>query len=132
MRRRISAIASGTFSVFPVHLEVSQTGIDHSEIIAVYILRSYFQIHANISGRVTSDGRLNLAGSSAVPDGRGRIWATFHVGAWDTTISGRGMMTGRWAQHLSDLQPPFNDIMENELETMTRTSSTAGPVSGSP
>jgi hypothetical protein len=129
-----SGICNSEWDVFsfPVHLEVSQTGIDHSEIRAVLILPIHLQIHANISGRVTSDGRLNLAGSSEVPGNRGRIWATFHVGAWDTTLSGRGMMTGRWTQRLSNLQPPYNYIMENELETMTRTSSTAGPVSGLP
>jgi Bacterial Ig-like domain (group 2) len=108
---------------FPLCLEVSQTGDDLSDLSAVLFLPSYFQIRANISGRVSSDGRLNLAGSSEV-DRRGSIWATFHVGAWDTTLSGRDTMTGRWAQRLSNLQPPYNDYMENELETMTRRAST--------
>jgi Bacterial Ig-like domain (group 2) len=106
---------------FPIELEVLQTGNDLSEIRAMFLLPS-FSMRANLSGRVRSDGRLNLAGSSEVGDRRGSAWATFYVGAWDTTLSGRDAMTGRWAQRLSIFQPPSNEIMENELVTMTRTS----------
>jgi hypothetical protein len=90
----------------------------------MFLLPSFFQIRANLSGRVSSDGRLNLAGSSEVQNSRGSAgaWASFHVGAWDTTLSGPDAMTGRWAQRLSIFQPPSNEIMENELVTMTRTS----------
>jgi hypothetical protein len=111
---------------FPVELEVIQTGNDLSEISAVFSLPSFFQIRANLSGRVSDDGRLNLAGSSEVGGRRGNAWATFHVGAWDTKLSGDEVMTGRWAQRLSTFQPSSNEIMENELVTMTRTSRTAG------
>jgi hypothetical protein len=93
------------------------------------VLPSFFQLRANLSGRVSSDGRLNLSGSSEVPDRSGSAWATFHVGAWDTTLRGHDGMTGRWAQRLSPLQPPSNEIMENELVTMTRTSTAVTPVS---
>jgi len=106
---------------FPIELEVLQTGNDLSEIRAMFLLPSFSQ-RANLSGRVSSDGRLNLAGSSDVGDRRGSAWATFYVGAWDTTLSGHDAMTGRWAQRLSIFQPPSNEIMENELVTMTRTS----------
>jgi hypothetical protein len=99
-----------------------QTGKDLSEINARFFLPSFFQLQANLSGTVTSDGRLNLAGSSEVGDRRGGAWATFYVGAWDTTLSGHDAMTGRWAQRLSTFKPPSNEIMENELVTMTRTS----------
>jgi hypothetical protein len=114
---------------FPIRLEVSQLGNDQSEIRAVLILPSYFQIRANLSGRVTSDGRLNLAGSAEVPDYRGTRLATFHIGAWDTILNGPGMMTGRWAQRLSYLEPQYSEIMENELVTMSQTSTSATPVS---
>lgn len=109
---------------FPIRLDVLQTGNDPSEVRAMFLLPSFFEIRANLSGRVTSDGHLNLAGSSEVGGRRGSAgaWATFHVGAWDTTLSGHDGMTGRWAQRLSIFQPPSNEIMENELVTMTRTS----------
>jgi Bacterial Ig-like domain (group 2) len=107
---------------FPIQLEVLQTGIDLSEISAMFWLPSFFQLRANLSGRVTSDGRLNLAGSTELRDRRGSAWATFHVGAWDTTLGGRDVMKGRWAQRLSRFQPPSDEIMENELVTMTRIS----------
>ncbi len=55
---------------FPLCLEVSQAGDDLSEMSAVLFLPSYSQIRANISGRVSSDGRLNLAGSSEVAPSR--------------------------------------------------------------
>jgi hypothetical protein len=114
---------------FPIRLEVLQTGNDLSEIRATFLLPSFYQIRANLSGRVSSDGRLNLAGSSEVGARRGSAWATFHVGAWDTILSGHDVMTGRWAQRLSIFQPPSNEIMENELSTMTRTSTSIIPVS---
>ena len=88
----------------------------------MFLLPRFPEIRANLSGRVSSDGHLNLAGSSEVGDRRGSAWATFYVGAWDTTLSGHDAMTGRWAQRLSIFQPPSNEIMENELVTMTRTS----------
>ena len=116
---------------FPIRLDVLQTGNDLSEVRAMFLLPSFFQILANLSGRVSSDGRLNLAGSTEVGGRRGSAgpWATFHVGAWDTTLSGPDAMTGRWAQRLSIFQPPSNEIMENELVRMTRTSTSAAPVS---
>ena len=118
---------------FPIELEILQTGNDLSEIRAMFLLPSFSQIRANLSGTVTSDGRLNLAGSSEVGGRRGSAWATFYVGAWDTTLSGHDAMTGRWAQRLSTFQPPSNETMENELVTMTRTSTgvTLAPTSRS-
>jgi hypothetical protein len=116
------------FFHFPIQLEVLQTGNDLSEITAMFFLPSFYQLRANLNGRVSSDGHLNLAGSSEVRNRRGNenAWATFHVGAWDTTLSGPDMMVGRWAQRLSKFLPPSNEIMENELVTMTRTSTMSG------
>jgi hypothetical protein len=107
---------------FPIQLQVVQTGNDLSEISANFLLPSFFQLRADLTGTVSSDGHLHLAGSSDVRDHRDNVWATFHVGAWDTTLNGHDGMSGRWAQRLSRMQPPSNEIMENELVTMTRTS----------
>ena len=104
---------------FPITLEVSQTGTDQNEISAMLVLPSFLQIRALLSGRVTSDGRLNLAGSSDLRRS-GSVFATFHVGAWDTHLRGPDTMTGRWAQRLSNLQPPYDEYHEIELESMTR------------
>jgi hypothetical protein len=114
---------------FPIQLEVLQTGNDLSEIRATFLLPGFLQIRANLTGRLSSGGRLNLAGSSEVEERRGGPWATFHVGAWDTTLSGHDGMRGRWAQRLSTLQPQSNMVMENELVTMARTSTLLTPVS---
>jgi hypothetical protein len=110
---------------FPIELEISQTGSDLREIRAKFMLPSFDRIRADLIGRVSADGRLNLAGSSELRDSSGSAWATFHVGAWDTSLSGPDAMNGRWAQRLSQFQPPSDIIMEDELETMTRTSRTA-------
>ena len=112
---------------FPIHLEITQTGSDQSDITARLIFTS-FDRRASVPGRVTPDGRLNLAGSSEVLDKAGRVWANFQVTAWDTALSDGGM-TGRWQQRFSMLQPPSTEYMENALETMTRTSNSAGAVS---
>jgi hypothetical protein len=112
---------------FPIHLEITQTGSDQSDITARLIFTS-FDRRTNVSGRVTPDGRLNLAGSSEVLDRAGRVWANFQVTAWDTALSDGGM-TGRWQQRFSILQPPSTEYMENELETMTRRSNSAGAMS---
>ena len=114
---------------FPIQLEVLQTGNDLSEIRATFLLPGFLQIRANLNGRVSSDGRLNLAGSSEVEERRGGPSATFHVGAWDTTLSGHDVMRGRWAQRLSTLQPQSNLVMENELVAMARTSAFHTPLS---
>jgi hypothetical protein len=117
------------FFSFDIGLEISQTGTDQSDIKARLILPDWFDIHASISGRVSDDGRLDLAGSSEQRDSDGTTWATVTVGAWDTTLS-NGAMTGHWAQRLNVLQPrPSTEYMENELETMNRISNTARAMS---
>ena len=109
---------------FPIYLEMSQTGTDLSDIKATLMIPSWFDgAHADISGRVSSNGRLNLAGSSELIS-HGRTWATFTVEAWDTALSDDGM-TGRWTQRLSNRQPPSTEYMDNELKTMKRISNTA-------
>jgi hypothetical protein len=66
---------------------------------------------------------MNLVGASDLTERNGRTWATFHVGAWDTTLTDGAVMTGRWAHRLSGAptdQPPFNGYQDIELLTMTR------------
>ena len=121
-----AAMETDYFS-FPIYLEVSQTGADQSGVTARLILPSFSNMRANVSGRVTSDGRLALAGSSEVSNS-GTVWATFQLEAWDTTLSDGGM-TGRWQQRLNILQPSSTQYMENQLETMKR-SNTAAAVPG--
>ena len=104
---------------FPIHLYVSQTGNGLNEISAILDLASR-DIRATFGGTVTSDGRLSLGGSSNIMDRSDRIYAALHVGAWDTNLSGRDAMTGRWAQRLSVVQPPYDEYQENELIAMTK------------
>ncbi|HEU4927157.1 MAG TPA: Ig-like domain-containing protein [Vicinamibacterales bacterium] len=112
------------FFSFPVDLEISQRGSDLREISATLHLAN-FQIHAPLSGLVTPDGRLNLAGRHDLTDPRGRIYATVHVGGWDTNLSGREMV-GRWAQRLDNLNPSYTEILESRFESMTKVRSAAG------
>jgi hypothetical protein len=104
---------------FPIYLYVSQTGNGLNEISAILELASR-DIRATFGGTVTSDGRLSLGGSSNIMDRSDRIYAALHVGAWDTNLSGRDSMTGRWAQRLSVVQPPYDEYQENELVAMTK------------
>src|SRR4051794_7519382 len=47
---------------FDIHLTISQTGTDQSDIKATLTIPNWFDgAHADIPGRVNSDGRLNLA-----------------------------------------------------------------------
>ena len=111
------------FFSFQISLAISQTGTDLSDIKATLSIPNWFDgARANISGRVSSDGRLNLGGSSELIS-HGRTWATFTIGAWDTALSDAAM-TGRWAQRLDYLPPVGTEYMENELVTMKLISST--------
>jgi len=115
---------------FEISLSLSQTGTDLSDIKATLQIPSWFDgARASINGSVSSDGRLNLAGSSELTSHR-RTWGTFTMEAWDTALSD-GAMTGRWAQRLDHLQPspPYTEYMENELLTMKLVSSTVGATS---
>jgi hypothetical protein len=114
-----------TWAAFSISLVISQTGNDLS---ATFRLPSVFpsEMEANIAGRVMPDGRLNLSGASDLTErNSGETWATFHVGAWDTTLSDGAAMTGRWAHRLSGVPsrsgPSFNGYQEIELLSMTRT-----------
>lgn len=127
--RSLCAVLEWEAFSFPLQLEVSHSGNYLDEISAVLIF-SNRQIRATVSGSVTADGRLSLAGDSNVADRRGRIWATLHVGTWDTSLSGGGTtMTGGWAQRLSVLEPRYDEYQQNGIETMTRVSTSMLPAS---
>lgn len=119
--------ADTEWAAFSITLEVSQTGSDQSQISARFRLPSAFpvEMRATIGGSVTLDGRLKLAGSSDLTERSGRIWATFRVDGWDTKLSGLDAMTGGWEHQLTGVpaaRPPFTGNQQNELVTMTRTS----------
>jgi hypothetical protein len=79
-----------------------------------------------LTGVVTADGRLNLRGTLNLMDWYGEIvGATFHVGAWDTNLSGPGVMTGRWSENLVAVIGVGNVYTENELVTLTQTSTSS-------
>jgi hypothetical protein len=104
---------------FEISLAITQTGTDLSEINATLYLPNWFDgARANIGGRVSPDGRLNLAGSTELTS-HGRTWATFTIGPWDTALND-GAMAGRWAHRFNFLQPSVTEYMENELLTMKR------------
>jgi Bacterial Ig-like domain (group 2) len=108
------------FFSFPVALDVSQSGADESDIDARLVLTN-FDLHANIHGRVTSEGHLTLAGSFPVTDSGDKVWATLDLEAWDTMLSD-GAMSGGWTQRVNVSQPVFTEYLQNELATMNRIS----------
>lgn len=114
-----AAMETDVFS-FPIYLQLSQSGADWSDINAKLILSNFNNLRANVSGKVTSDGRLNLGGHFEVSDSRDRIWATLDLGEWDTILSGGEGMTGHWTQRLNILQPASTEYLENELVGMKR------------
>jgi len=105
---------------FPVSLKVSHSEADPGQVTAEFYLPTFAQLHSRLSGNVTSDGRLNLAGSSEQTNRDGTVWRTFTVGAWDTIIVDGSSMKGRWVQRLTNVKLAYVEIMENELTTMTR------------
>jgi len=112
-------------SVHSIALTLSQMGSNQSEIRG-----ALGENAADLTGVVTADGRLNLSGTWNLLDFEGEIvLATSHVAAWDTTLSAPGVMRGRWSQDLVSVGPAGNVYMENELVTMTRTSTSVTPSS---
>ena len=74
----------------------------------------------SLSGNVPADGRLNLSGSSVMTNGDGSPSLTFTVGAWDSGLVADGSMKGRWVQRTTNVKPAYDEILANELVTMTR------------
>jgi Bacterial Ig-like domain (group 2) len=112
-----------------IHLTLVQSGKNLSEITGTVA-----SFPETITGVVTADGRLSLVGGPfAEWDWEGTvILATWQIRAWDTNLSGPGVMTGRWSQDYSSVYFRIgNAKMENEFVTMTQISTSAGPASAS-
>ena len=112
-------------TVQSIRLLLSQTGANLSEIAG----SGYW---SGVRGVVTADGRLSLGGTVNEWDWEGTvILATWQIRAWDTNLSGPGMMTGRWSQDYASVYFRIgNAKMENEFVTMTQTSTGATSASG--
>jgi hypothetical protein len=131
--------------ILPIALELSQTAANLSEIRGTLVLNpsSYDinqflypgapdvlgHIEQSLSGAVTSDGRLILAGSSTIPAADWEGTFLFKVASWETNLSGPGVMTGRLVQGLH-LVACCDAYQEDELVTMTQTST--GAIADSP
>lgn len=114
-------------NVWSIGLALSQTGRNLSDIAGT-VAGDY--AGGNITGMVMADGRLSLAGGPfSLWDWEGTlILATWQIRAWDTSLSGPGVMTGRWSQDYASVYFRIgNAKMENELVTMTRTSTSVTP-----
>lgn len=92
-----------------------QTGSNYSEV------RATFPDGGTISGVVTADGRLTLAGTLKVLDWYGDHWGDLQFSGWDTNRDGAGGMTGRWAQNLTMVGQQGSAYEEVELVAMSRT-----------
>jgi len=108
------------FFHFPVSLTVSHSEADPGQVTALFQLPNFSWLIAKLSGNVTADGRLNLSGSNVVTNSDGTRSLTFTVGAWDSALVDGGSMKGRWVQRTTNVKPAYDEIMENELVTMTR------------
>jgi hypothetical protein len=120
-------------NVWFIELALSQTGSNLSDITGT--VAGVHDGEENITGMVTADGRLSLVGGPfSVWDWEGTlILATWQIRAWDTNLSGPGVMTGRWSQDYASVYFRIgNAKMENELITMTQTSASGNPASTSP
>lgn len=113
-------------NVGSIGLSLTQTGRHLSDITGALVGDD---IGGNITGVVTPDGRLSLAGGPFnIWDvwGDGLLLATWRMRAWDTTLAGPGTMTGRWSQdHTSVYFRIGGASMEHELVTMTRIESSS-------
>ena len=105
---------------FPVALKVSHSAVDPAQVTAEFSLPTFSGLRSTLSGNVTADGRLNLSGSAQLTNRDGGVLGTFTVGAWDSMLVDGGAMKGHWVQRLTVVNPVYDEIMENELVTMSR------------
>jgi hypothetical protein len=112
-------------SVGPIRLALSQSGSNLSDITGTVAASD---AGGNITGLVTPDGRLSLVGGPfSVLDWEGTlILSTWQILAWDTNLTGPGVMTGNWSQDCASVYFRIgNAKMANEFLTMTKTSTSA-------
>jgi hypothetical protein len=105
-------------------LLLSQTGSDLTEIDGT-------MFENRITGVVTADGRLNLAGTFLIWDfDHEMVMATVQIGPWDTNLSSPGVMIGHWLENLASLVGRIGSARtDKELVTMTRTATAPAAVS---
>jgi hypothetical protein len=103
-----------------VALAFTQTGSDLSQINGTLTLGT--GIAGNVSGTVSTDGRLNVGGSFNVTSEG--VTFVFAFGGWDTRLVSQGQMRGRWAQNQTAIGVAGNAYEEVEIVTMTQTSTT--------
>jgi hypothetical protein len=118
----------GVGSSGPVTLSLTQGGSDQGQVSGTISFGG--SLTGAVSGNVTSDGRLVLGGSFNVTSSG--VTFSFRVGGWESRLSGTSGMTGRWADDLAAVGVPGNVYTENEIVTMTRSSTSAMPASTSP
>jgi hypothetical protein len=112
----------GAGSVLPLQMTASQTGTALNQISGTVTID--VGLAGTVSGSVTPDGRLNVAGSfDVVVEG---VTFRFDISAWDSNIVSPGRMTGRWVLNVTAVNVPGNAYHEGEL-TMTQVSTTAMP-----
>lgn len=102
-----------------VTMTLAQGGTNLSEITGTY---AYYE--EPISGVVTADGRLSLAGTFAERDWWDEpqtILAVWNIHAWDSKVVEADTMIGRFSEHFDSLYFRRGDAdMEIEIITMTR------------
>jgi hypothetical protein len=110
-----------------VSMTLVQGGTNLSEITGTY---SYFE--EPITGVVTADGRLRLAGTFTDRDWwdePARIVAAWQIRAWDSKVGGPDAMIGHFSEHLDSLYPRHGEAnLEIEINSMMRTAKRASAV----
>ena len=110
-------------SVGPITLSLTQGGNDQSQLSGTIGFGSL--LTGNVAGNVAADGRMVIGGTFNFS--ASGVTFSFTVGGWESRLSGPSSMTGRWADNLTAIGVPGNAYTENELQTMTRTSSAGAP-----
>lgn len=106
-------------TVSGITMRLVQSGTNLTEITGT--LGSFEEA---ITGLVTADGRLILAGTFREWDWEHEtVVAMWQIHAWDSHLAAPDLMTGRWSEHMSSLyfRVGAADI-DNEFLTITRTS----------
>jgi hypothetical protein len=110
-------------SVGPITLSLTQGGNDQNQLSGTIGFGSL--LTGSVAGNVAADGRMVIGGTFNVS--ASGVTFSFTVGGWESRLSGPSSMTGRWADNLTAIGVPGNAYTENELQTMTRTSSAGAP-----
>lgn len=104
----------GVGAVLPFTLSLNQAlSNDRTQVSGTLALGS---LSGNISGNVTSDGRLVIGGSFNVT--AGGIAFTIQIGGWDTHLTGSSM-AGGWASNLSAIGATGNAYQEQTIVQTT-------------